>query len=110
MHQLQRSWLDLSIRRHSGIWGAADEAVLNSLRKKKFGAARIRIHLYDVRIRLQIILSTYHQAKIVRKTVITTTVFCGFFMTFYPWKITYVNVVAKKRRKNILVAILKVTE
>ncbi len=26
--------LDPSIRRHSGIWGAADEAVLNTVRKK----------------------------------------------------------------------------
>ncbi len=26
---------DPSIRRHSGIWGAADEAVLNIVRKKK---------------------------------------------------------------------------
>ncbi len=37
MHQLQRSWVrwfDPSIRRHSGIWGAADEAVLNLVRKK----------------------------------------------------------------------------
>ncbi len=35
MHQLQRSWaFDPSIRRHSGIWGAADEAVLNIVRKK----------------------------------------------------------------------------
>ncbi len=29
MHQLQRSWV------HSGIWGAADEAVLNIVRTKK---------------------------------------------------------------------------
>ncbi len=37
MHQLQRSWgFDPSIRRHSGIWGAADEAVLNIERKKIF--------------------------------------------------------------------------
>ncbi len=34
MHQLQRSWFDPSIRRHNGIWGAADEAVLNIVRKK----------------------------------------------------------------------------
>ncbi len=30
MHQLQRSW----VRRHSGIWGAAGEAVLNIVRKQ----------------------------------------------------------------------------
>ncbi len=35
MHQLQRCpGFDPSIRRHSGIWGAADEAVLNIVRQK----------------------------------------------------------------------------
>ncbi len=34
MHQLQRSWVRPSIRRHSGIWGAPEEAVLNIVRKK----------------------------------------------------------------------------
>jgi hypothetical protein len=36
MHQLQRGpGFDPSIRRHSGIWRAADEAVLNIVQKKK---------------------------------------------------------------------------
>jgi len=34
MHQLNGPGFDPSIRRHSGIWGAADEAVLNKVRKK----------------------------------------------------------------------------
>ncbi len=35
LHKLQRSWVRSQLRRHSGIWGAADEAVLNIVRTKR---------------------------------------------------------------------------
>jgi hypothetical protein len=36
MPKSQQSWFDPSILRHSGMWGAADEAVLNPVHRKKF--------------------------------------------------------------------------
>ncbi len=41
MPKSQQSWVHPSVLRHSGIWGAADEAVLNNVHKKLKNAAHI---------------------------------------------------------------------
>ncbi len=45
MPKSQQSWFDPSIRRHIGMWGAADEAVLNSVQRKKTKKTLLTIYI-----------------------------------------------------------------
>ncbi len=72
MHQLQRSWFDPGIRRHNGIWGAADEAVLNIVRKYSTVPWTI-LSFYISSPKLSIVSCYIYTQRTV------------FFLHFYPW-------------------------
>ncbi len=77
----QCTGFDLSILRHSGIWGAADEAVLNIVHKKKKIKPGTGMFLTSLWIRIRLF-----QTKTVR------------FRTFYDVKIAFVRDWAQRRR------------
>jgi hypothetical protein len=53
--------------------------------------------------------SFYQQAKIVRKILITTVLFCDFFLIFYLWKMMWMyhqKVISRKTLKSFIIFLL----